>query len=197
MKVPIKAPLTVANLFLVIIEKDSTSRRLLGVSDSFKCFPFRLVKSKITGIQNSPIMALTISIPLFKKLILPVNLMSPSTTETPIIDNNNPKQAPINDFMLSPSAKVEIKVRPNIASQKYSVGPNANEIVASGGANKAKKITPTMPPTKDDMQLIDIAKSPSPFLAMAYPSKVVATADGVPGVLIKIAYQDPPKIAPV
>ena len=44
---------------------------------------------------------------------------------------------------------------------------------------------------------MDIAKSPSPFFAKGYPSNVVATADGVPGVLIKIADHDPPKIAPV
>jgi hypothetical protein len=106
-------------------------------------------------------------------------------------------QAPINDLMLSPSDNVEISVNPNKANQKYSVGPNISEILARGGANKAKQITPMIPPIKDEIQLIDIAKSPSPFLAIGYPSKVVATAEGVPGVLIKIADHDPPNIAPV
>ena len=123
--------------------------------------------------------------------------MSPPTTETPIIDINNPKQAPIKDLILSPSDKVEIKVKPNNASQKYSVGPNFNETLASGGAKRARHITPIIPPTNEDMQLIDIAKSPSPFFANGYPSNVVATAEGVPGVLIRIADHDPPKIAPV
>ena len=111
-------------------------------------------------------MALTISIPLFKKLIFQVILMSPPTTATPIIDIRRPMHAPINDLMLSPSDKVEIRVRPKIANQKYSVGPNINEILANGGANNAKQITPIMPPTKEDMQLMDIAKSPSPLLAI-------------------------------
>ena len=156
-----------------------------------------LVRSKITGIQKRPIIALTISIPLFKKLMFHVILISPPTTATPIIDIKRPIQAPIKDFILSPSANVEIKVRPKIANQKYSVGPNFNETLANGGANNAKHITPTNPPINDDIQLIDIAKSPFPFLAIGYPSNVVATAEGVPGVLINIADQEPPKIAPV
>ena len=111
-------------------------------------------------------MALTISIPLFKKLIFQVILMSPPTTATPIIDIRRPMHAPINDLMLSPSDKVEIRVRPKIANQKYSVGPNINEILANGGANNAKQITPTIPPMKDEKQLMDMAKSPSPLLAI-------------------------------
>ena len=126
-----------------------------------------------------------------------VILMSPPMTATPIIDISKPRQAPINDFILSPSAKVEIKVRPKIANQKYSVGPNFREMLAKGGANNARHITPTIPPTNDDIQLIDIAKSPLPLLAIGYPSNVVATAEGVPGVLIKIADHEPPKMAPV
>jgi hypothetical protein len=99
--------------------------------------------------------------------------------------------------MLSPSDNVEISVNPNKANQKYSVGPNINETLASGGAKRARHITPIIPPTNEDIQLIDIARSPSPFFANGYPSNVVATAEGVPGVLIKIADHDPPKIAPV
>ena len=68
--------------------------------------------------------------------------------------------------MLSPSDKVEIKVKPNNANQKYSVGPNFKETLASGGANKARHITPTVPPTNEEIQLIDIARSPSPFFAI-------------------------------
>ena len=70
-------------------------------------------------------------------------------------------------------------------------------MLAKGGANNARHITPTIPPTNDDIQLIDIAKSPLPLFAIGYPSNVVATADGVPGVLIKIADHEPPKMAPV
>ena len=70
-------------------------------------------------------------------------------------------------------------------------------MLAKGGANNARHITPTIPPTNDDIQLIDIAKSPLPLLAIGYPSNVVATAEGVPGVLIKIADHEPPKMAPV
>jgi hypothetical protein len=68
--------------------------------------------------------------------------------------------------MLSPSDNVEIKVKPSNANQKYSVGPNFKETLARGGANSAKQITPTMPPTNDDIQLIDIARSPFPFFAI-------------------------------
>ena len=72
--------------------------------------------------------------------------MSPPTTATPIIDIRRPMHAPIKDLILSPSDKVEIRVRPKIANQKYSVGPNISEILANGGANNAKQITPIIHP---------------------------------------------------
>ena len=53
-----------------------------------------------------------------------------------------------------------------MASQKYSVGPNASATAASGGDSTRRKIAPTNPPTTDAMQASVMARSPSPFLAM-------------------------------
>ncbi len=74
-----------------------------------------------------------------------------------------------------------------MASQKYSTGPKARAISASGGASSSRKVAPTSPPVTEAIQATVMARSPCPFLAIGNPSKVVAIADGVPGVLSKIA----------
>ncbi len=96
-----------------------------------------------------------------------------------------------------PVDKADIRVKPKTASQKYSTGPNASATLASGGAKISKKSAPTRPPTTDARQARVMARSPSPRFAIGNPSKVVAMADGVPGVLSKIAEYAPPYIAPV
>ena len=74
-----------------------------------------------------------------------------------------------------------------MASQKYSTGPKARATSASGGASPSRNPAPTSPPITEAMQARVTARSPSPRLAMGKPSKVVAMADGVPGVLRRMA----------
>ncbi len=96
-------------------------------------------------------------------------------------------QAPISPFSVLPTESAAISVRPNIASQKYSVGPKASATLASGGARSRRLIAPTMPPTTEAMVASEMASPPSPRLAIGNPSNVVAMADGVPGVLTRMA----------
>ncbi len=80
-----------------------------------------------------------------------------------------------------------MRLSPNSASQKYSTGPKASAKRASGGASISRNVAPTRPPVTEAMHASVTARSPSPRLAMGYPSKVVAMAEGVPGVLSRIA----------
>ena len=57
-------------------------------------------------------------------------------------------------------------------------------------------ITPTMAPNPADRNAKDSASTACPCLAIGWPSKVVATEDGSPGMLNRIDVVDPPNSAP-
>ena len=59
--------------------------------------------------------------------------------------------------------------------------------LANGGANSRRLTPPTMPPMTEAEVASDTANPPSPRFAIGNPSKVVAIADGVPGVFTRIA----------
>ena len=59
-----------------------------------------------------------------------------------------------------------MSVKPKIASQKYSTGPNRSATSASGGASISRNAAPTRPPMTEARQASVMARSPSPFLAM-------------------------------
>ena len=53
-----------------------------------------------------------------------------------------------------------------------------------------------IPPMTDWMAVTPSALAAFPFIARGYPSKVVASADGVPGTFSRIAEREPPYTAP-
>src|SRR5688572_28295680 len=108
--------------------------------------------------------------------------MSPPTIAEPDIEISSPMQHPIMPLSRLPSDNAEIRVSPNTASQKYSTGPKARANSARGGARRNRNSAPTKPPQTDAKLASDSARSPSPRLAIGKPSKVVAMAEGVPGV---------------
>ena len=59
-----------------------------------------------------------------------------------------------------------------------------------------RKTPPSSPPKNDDQMPIHSARPGSPFLAIGKPSKVVATADGVPGMPSRHAVMRPPAEPP-
>ncbi len=56
--------------------------------------------------------------------------------------------------------------------------------------------TPTSAPTKDDVNAAVSAAPARPFCPNGYPSNVVATDHGSPGMLNRIDVMAPPKSAP-
>ena len=67
---------------------------------------------------------------------------------------------------------------------------------ASTGVNTARTTREIMPPMKEEVMPIFIARSDSPRLAMGEPSKVVHREEGVPGMLIRMAGTRPPEMPP-
>ena len=95
-----------------------------------------------------------------------------------------------------PSDRLEITARPNTATEKYSGALKRKANSASGGATSINTAVPNRPATTEAMQAMEIALPARPFFAIGYPSKVVLTADGVPGVASRIAGMAPPNMAP-
>src|SRR4030042_928538 len=82
--------------------------------------------------------------------------------------------------------------RPNEANAKYSGAEKRRAKLARIGAKKAKHSAVKVPPTPEEIVAMPMALPASPFCAMGYPSKTVAAAAGVPGVLIRIEAMPPP-----
>ena len=113
--------------------------------------------------------------------------MSALTSATPTVDRRSPKHPPIRPFTSCPPDKAEISVSPRTASQKYSEGPKARATSANSGESVSRAAAPIRPPVTLARQASVMARSPSPRLAIGKPSKVVAMAEGVPGVFRRIA----------
>ena len=69
-------------------------------------------------------------------------------------------------------------------------------MLASSGAMNIRQSVDTRPPMNDANDAIPMAFPAFPFCASGYPSRTVAAADGVPGVLSNTADMDPPYIDP-
>src|SRR4029078_13679709 len=79
----------------------------------------------------------------------------------------------------------------NTNSEKNSHGPNASASEAKGPVSSIRQSPPSAPPMKADHTPTQTERPASPFFVIGKPSKVVATADGVPGMPIKLAVIHP------
>ena len=79
---------------------------------------------------------------------------------------------------------------------KNSAGPNCSANLATSGARNVMTTTATMAPTKEDVKAAVSAASALPCCAIGWPSKVVATDQGSPGMLNRIEVMAPPNSAP-
>ena len=81
-------------------------------------------------------------------------------------------------------------------TEKNSAGPNCRANLATRGARKVIRITATKAPTNDEVKAAVSASSALPCWAMGWPSKVVATDHGSPGMLKRMEVMAPPNSAP-
>src|SRR4029079_17489865 len=88
----------------------------------------------------------------------------------------------------------EQKARKNTAN--FSAGPNCSANFATSGATSVIMITANSAPTNDDVNAAVSASPACPFCAIGWPSNVVATDQGSPGMLNSTDVMAPPNSAP-
>jgi len=79
---------------------------------------------------------------------------------------------------------------------KNSGGPNLSASSASGPAKNETRTIENKAPMKEDVKAAVRACPPCPCLASGWPSNVVATDHGSPGMLKRIDVMAPPNRAP-
>ena len=79
---------------------------------------------------------------------------------------------------------------------KNSGAPNFSANFATSGARKVIITTATSAPTNEEVKAAVRAAPAWPFCAIGWPSKVVATDHGSPGMLNRIEVMAPPNNAP-
>ena len=106
---------------------------------------------------------------------------------------NSPMNPPRSPFNIEPEERLVMMLSPNTASAKYSGLENFNATDASIGEKMIRQIALKTPP-KVEPKVDNPRALPGCFnlVAIGYPSNVVATDAGVPGVLSRIAEIDPP-----
>ncbi len=125
-----------------------------------------------------------------------MNLETPVTASTPTQAMSIPKRPdmiPLGREFPETPARSEI---PRIAIEKYSTEVNFETKAAIGAASTRSKRAPMMPPKEEAKREVSSACRTLPFFARGYPSKVVAIAEFVPGVLSVMALMEPPYIPP-
>ena len=78
----------------------------------------------------------------------------------------------------------------------FSAGPNCSANFATSGATSVIMITANSAPTNDDVNAAVSASPALPARAIGWPSNVVATDHGSPGMLNRIDVMAPPNSAP-
>src|SRR4029079_13266829 len=106
-------------------------------------------------------------------------------TASPITADKSPL---VTDLPTSPATMVSAKIK----SEKNSHGPNSSASEAKGPVNSIKTMPPKAPPISADQTPTQTERPASPFFVIGKPSKIVATADGVPGMPIRLAVIEPP-----
>ncbi len=81
-------------------------------------------------------------------------------------------------------------------TEKNSGGPNRSAKPATTGERKVIMITATSAPKNEEVKAAVSALPARPFCASGWPSKVVATDQGSPGMLKRIEVIAPPNRAP-
>jgi len=92
--------------------------------------------------------------------------------------------------------RLAMMVKPKVTREKNSQGPNFRAISAKGGVKNINTKALMSPPKNEAQMPRHRAVPGSPRLAMGWPSKTVATEDGVPGIPRRIPEIWPPASPP-
>ena len=125
-----------------------------------------------------------------------VNRIVPEFSSTPGTPTSMPSRPAISPRTKEPRLSDEIITRARSAREKFSKGPNCRPSLASGGDSSTSAIQDNPPPTTEALIPRPSARPGWPARASGYPSRVVMTEDGSPGIRIKVAVINPPLMPP-
>ena len=121
----------------------------------------------------------------------------PSITSVPTVENMKPITPAMMPLTMLPLDSVAIMVREKMAMEKNSKGPKLIATRAIWGAINISMTVENIVPRKLNTTPKPSALAACPFLAIGWPSKQVATEEGVPGMCSRMAEIRPPEIAPI
>ena len=137
----------------------------------------------MTGIKERP--------PI-RNVVPKAKRVKPVMLSTPTKDKRSPKHPDRSPFKSDLPEMLAIMLMPKKASANVSGALNFRAMFARIGEMTISKRPLIMPPPKEATVEIPKALPDSPLFVKGYPSKMVAAAEGVPGVLIRIAVMEPP-----
>ena len=152
--------------------------------------------SRISPMPNRPITAIRKSKPLSSSVKPKVRRSWPVTLSRPTAASAKPiiiAATVLNGGSL-PMPMNEQKARKNTAN--FSAGPNCSANFATSGATSVIMITANSAPTNEEVNAAVSASPALPCCAIGWPSKVVATDQGSPGMLNRTDVIAPPNSAP-
>src|SRR5215813_3889071 len=113
-----------------------------------------------------------------------------------MVPRNIPVKSETSAAAIDDWPSTETLARRNTTTEKNSTVEMERAKRANGGAKKARKSALTSPPKADDMMARPSAYCVWPWRLIRYPSHVVGTFMGSPGMLKRIPVIEPPKTPP-
>ena len=121
-----------------------------------------------------------------------VSRIEPDTVSMPMDAHAKPSPIETIVFIGEPPPKATKLPNASRKTVKYSTGENLRAKRVAHEERIVTVATPSRAPKPDDRKAVVSASVARPALAIGWPSKVVATDDGSPGMLKRIEVVDPP-----
>src|SRR5258706_10926796 len=152
--------------------------------------------SRISPMPNRPITAIRKSNPFSRSVKPNVMRSAPVTVSVPTAASAKPSI--IEAMVLKGEPLLMPTKAQNVSryTEKNSGGPKRSANLATIGDRNVMSSTATSAPTNDDGNAAVSGAPARPFWPRGYPSNVVATDHGSPGMLKRIDVMAPPKSAP-
>ncbi len=150
----------------------------------------------ICANANTPISTGRKSMPPRRNGMPSVSRSCPITGSLPRMVTMQPSAPEIRPFTRDASTRPATIDSARMNREKNSHGPNCSAMRASGPVAAMRNTPPSRPPKKDAHTPSQIARPDSPLRDIGWPSKVVAIAEGVPGMPSSTAVTRPPAEPP-
>src|SRR6478735_4585933 len=154
------------------------------------------MEERISPIPNRPITAIRKSKPTSNSVWPKVMRKVPVILSRPTAPRQKPRHIAARTLKGEPLPMPTKLANVRKNTEKNSAGPNCRANLATSGARKVIRITATRAPTNEEVKAAVKASSARPCWAMGWPSKVVATDQGSPGILNRMEVMAPPNRAP-